>query len=99
MNSDYLKFENEAMRREILAILEEDPDYAVGDEIVQKCLAMRGIQTSNDRLLAQLDWLKEQQLIDTEHLGTMIQAKLSRRGEDVALGRTTVPGIAKKRPQ
>ncbi len=99
MSSDYLKFENEAMRRDIFTLLEQDPDYALSDEMLQKCLAMQGIETSSDRLEGQLHWLKEQQLITIESLGQIIRAKISRRGQDVALGRATVPGIAKKRPQ
>lgn len=93
-----INIENEEYRRDILALLEQDSDYAMSELILKKALQALGNPIAKDRLRSQLQWLKEQGLITVQTIAnTDLQtAKLTYRGEDVANGRATVPNIARK---
>ena len=95
-----LELENESVRREILGILEKDPDYSLNDGILLKALELRNYRIGSDRLRTQLHWLAEQGLVTMETLArNTLSAKLTQRGEDVALGRSRIPGVARQRPE
>lgn len=85
-------------RRIILDALEADPDYAHNDAILQSILDSFGYSISTDKLRTELAWLAEQGLITVDESGPVCVARLTRRGEDVALGRTVVPGVRRHRP-
>ncbi len=96
--NDYAKMLAEQQRRIILDALEGDPDYAHNDLILQSILETFGHAVSIDRLRTELHWLAEQGLVSLDEAGGLVVAKLTQRGEDVALGRTAVPGVRRRRP-
>lgn len=93
-----VEIENQEYRRDILALLEQDADYAMSELILKKALQAIGNPIAKDRLRTQMQWLKEQGLIAVSTIvDTDLQtAKLTALGEDVANGRATVPNIARK---
>ncbi|WP_241085748.1 VpaChn25_0724 family phage protein [Candidatus Vondammii sp. HM_W22] len=82
----------------LLQVLEENVDYAHNETVLQRALEAMGHSISSDRLRTELAWLSEQGLITVENLAGLQVAKLTNRGEDVALGHARVPGIARPRP-
>lgn len=94
----YADIVTEDQRLAILRLLEQDPDYAHNEYVIARLLAAVGHTVSGDRVRTQLSWLAEQGLVQlTDAAGVMV-AKLTSRGEDTALGRTRVPGVARPRP-
>lgn len=85
-------------RRLILEALEQDTDYTASDTMLQIWLDQFSLALSMDKLRTELAWLSEQGLLEIELSGMMHIAKLTGRGLDVASGRATNPGIARKRP-
>lgn len=88
----------EHQRLVLLQVLEEDADYAQNETVLQTALSAVGHGISGDRLRTELAWLAEQGLVTIESVAGLQVAKLTNRGEDVALGRTRVPGVARPRP-
>lgn len=86
------------IRLAILQVLEEDPDYSHNERILQGALERVGHSISGDRLRTELRWLEEQGLVTIEDVGLYV-VKLTRRGEDIALGRARVDGVARPRPR
>lgn len=85
----------------ILRALAEDPEYSHNDAVLQRMLGAVGHTISADRLRTELRWLEEQGLVGIDPVGGMgmMVARLTQRGEDVARGRTTAPGVARPRPE
>ncbi|WP_152929751.1 MULTISPECIES: ArsR family transcriptional regulator [Serratia] len=83
-----------------LVLLRSLADYNgnLGESVLQDCLDAYGHKVSRDRVRVHLFWLTEQQLIKLHTLtnGYYI-AELTGRGQDVAEGRATVPGVKKPR--
>lgn len=97
---NFAQFEIETVRLELLRILQQDADYETNAGLLQTGLQYRGYAHSADAVRTQCVWLQEQQLVTTRALvdqGSLI-VKLTERGEDVALGRVRVPGVARPRP-
>lgn len=92
--ADYLK---EELRLVILRILNELPSYTGNSSTLHGFLGRWGLNVSRDQVKTALYWLREQGCISID-LDTpdVLVVKLSSYGQDVAEGRTTVPGI--KRP-
>ncbi|BDA59735.1 VpaChn25_0724 family phage protein [Shewanella xiamenensis] len=93
---------NEHQRLVVLRLLTEAGAFALNESILQDGLIAYGLDISRDSLKVQLAWLAEQGLIKTELVGNPLQkqlttATLTGRGQDVAAGRATVPGV--KRPR
>lgn len=88
----------EDQRLAILQVLEQDPDYSHNEHVVGRLLAAVGHAVSSDRLHGHLAWLEEMQLLQLTEVAGVKVAKLTRRGEDAALGRARVPGVARPRP-
>ena len=87
----------EDQRLLLLQALEEDPDYSHNEHVLRSLLAAMGHHTSRDSVRTQLAWLAEQGLVELmDAAGTQI-AKLTARGEDVALGNARAPGVARPR--
>ncbi|RMG56317.1 MAG: hypothetical protein D6717_06780 [Gammaproteobacteria bacterium] len=82
----------------ILQALEEDPDYSHNEDILRGVLEAFGHRLSHDRLRTELHWLAEQGLVGLEQVRDLLVVRLTPRGEDVALGNTRVPGVARPRP-
>lgn len=90
----------EHRRRAILCVLAEDANYETNAEILCAALDAVGLTASRDQVVSDLAWLQEQGLvITTTPSGSLVLAKLTDRGLDVAQCRASVPGIARPRPE
>jgi len=81
----------------ILRFLAEDQDHKLNTSILQEALDQVGHGVSRDCVETDCAWLAEQGLARTEPVGPVTVVELTGRGEDVAEGRATVPGV--KRPR
>lgn len=80
----------------LLRVLAAAPGYAGNDSILRGALDSFGLAASRDTVRAELAWLDEQGLIQSNDLAGVIVATITERGLDVAAGRAQVPGV--KRP-
>lgn len=87
----------EDQRRVILDALEQDADYSHNEDILRSILEHFGHTVSRDKLRTELSWLAEQGLVTVSVNGDVYIVRLTARGEDIALGRATIPGV--KRPR
>ena len=87
------------IRLAVLQILAQDPGYDANEMVLRQALAALGHQISRDRLRSELAWLDEQRLISTVDVGGVAVARLTGRGEDVAGGRSVVPGVRRPGPE
>lgn len=94
----YTKIVLENMRLVVLQALEEDPDYSHNESVIQGVLSTFGHSPSQDKLRTELHWLQEQDLVTLDDIGGVLVIRLTKRGEDVALGRARVPGVARRAP-
>lgn len=93
-------FETEHIRLTILQVLEQDVDFSHNEHVLISALSQLGHGVSHDRLRTELSWLSEQGMLTLNQVGGAVQvAKLTMRGEDIALGRARAPGIARPRPE
>ena len=91
---------DENQRMIILSLLKEGSGYAMNEDVLQSALEVAGgYKVSADKLRTELDWLKEQGLVTLQTLQQLWVAKITRRGLDVACGRTDVPGVQRPRPE
>ena len=67
------------------------------ESILQDCLDAYGHRVSRDQVRTHINWLAEQGLVTNEPVGSYFVASLTGRGQDVAEGRSTVPGVKKPR--
>ncbi len=94
----YSQIVAENIRLTVLLSLEEDPGYSHNEQVLRMMLAAVGHDVSHDRLRAELCWLEEQGLVRLSGVSGLTIAKLTNRGEDVALGRAHIPGVARPGP-
>ncbi len=90
-----------AQRRLLICqILREAPEYRVNNAILHAMLREEAVTTSRDRMAADIDWLAEAGLVETEELAgkTARIVTLTERGDDVATGAATVSGVARPGP-
>lgn len=92
----FVQLQAENRRCALLRFLADDPDYSLNTSILQTVLEAIGHGVSRDQIDTDAAWLEEQGLVDREDLGGIVVVKLTRRGLDVAAGRTVAPGV--KRP-
>lgn len=96
MSLEQIRTENR--RTAILRVLLGDPDYAVNCSLMQAALDHIGHGCSRDQVRSDFAWLAEQGLVTVEQVSDTIHvARLTGRGQDVAEGKITVPGV--KRPR
>ena len=96
---NYSQVVAEDLRLAILQLLAKAPNYAHNEHVLSRALSEVGHAISGDRLRTELAWLAEQQLASVNDVADVVRvAKLTRRGEDVALGLARVPGVARPRP-
>jgi len=84
----------------ILRLLAEDLDHKLNTSVLQDALDLIGHGCSRDCVETECAWLEEQGLVAVEKVGngeTVTVVHLTGRGQDVAEGRATVPGV--KRPR
>ncbi|MFN3881921.1 MAG: ArsR family transcriptional regulator [Nitrincola lacisaponensis] len=80
----------------ILRTLNDQTGYRANESFIWNVLDRYGLTCSRDALRTQLAWLAEQRLVTTELLGSTTIASITQRGQDVAKGLATNPGV--KRP-
>lgn len=89
----------EDRRLAILRFLAKDEDYALNDSILQTALGTLGHGVSRDTVRSDIAWLAEQGLITVDcSLIEFHVARLTPRGNDVAVGRASVPGVKRPSP-
>lgn len=85
------------LRLVLLRVLECAPGYECNSSILQRSVEDYGHNPSRDQVHTELSWLAEQGLVTLEKpVATVVVATLTGRGQDVAKGRSNVPGV--KRP-
>lgn len=89
----------EDIRLGVLQLLEEDADYAYNENLLQRMLeGQRAHGIGFDLLRNQLRWLEEQGLVTLDDAADVWTVRLTRRGEDVALGHMRLHGVARPAP-
>ena len=84
----------------ILRALEQDTGgYTANESILHSILGDFGHKVSRDRVKTQLNWLKEQELVQLKDVAGCLVATLTSRGLDVATGLAVVPGVKRPRPR
>lgn len=88
----------EHLRVTILRLLVDEPDYTLNDSLIRDMVPAYGFRPSRDHVRAQLAWLAEQGLAEVRSSGGCQVVRLTERGEDVARGRATAPGVKRPSP-
>lgn len=94
----FAEFLREDWRLVILRVLANALGYRANSSVLRTVLEKFGHSLSRDQVRTELAWLAEQQLVTVEDLGTVLVARLTERGQDVAAGRATVPGVNRPSP-
>lgn len=92
----YSDFIRQDVRLVLLRLLVEMTAYRANSSVLTMALDSYGHTLSRDQVKTELHWLAEQGALTLQDVGPVIVATLSERGQDIAAGRTRVPGI--KRP-
>ncbi len=87
----------EDQRLVILRVLDEMDGYEANESILDACLESYSHHISRDEVRTHLAWLEEQDLITLRTMADCQIARLTGRGQDVATGKASVPGV--KRPR
>jgi len=82
----------------ILVSLQAANGYRLNDSVLMRTIEASTAPVSMDRLHTELDWLAEQDLVCVNRDAPTWLANITERGADVALGRTSVPGVDRPRP-
>ncbi len=98
MNSNFAQLLSADRRLVLLRILDRAPGNEANHYILREALDNMGHNVSHDTTLTELSWLQEQGLVMLEDLGGTKVARLTGRGQDVALGRSLVSGVKKPVP-
>jgi hypothetical protein len=87
----------EDLRLAILRCLAEASAQSVNDSLLFKALVAISHTATRDQVGQALAWLAEQGLVTVAPIDgiALNSVTLLERGEDVALGRATVPGVAR----
>lgn len=96
----YLEHISEDRRLVILRLLLEAVAYEANTSQLETSLAIFAVRQSRDQLHSELAWLEEQGLITCRRpaVGSVLVAKITTRGADVARGLAYVPGVKKPGP-
>lgn len=92
----YVELVSKDRRSRILQALEQQPDYAANEALLQMLLESIGHGVSQDTIQGDIIWLKEQGFVMVNEIASLLVATITPRGVDIAKGRATHPGI--KRP-
>ena len=95
---NFAQYQTEDRRLVILRLLKDATEYTANEFLLQQILPDIGHGVSQDVLRNDLQWLHEQQLVNTEQVQDMYITKLFTRGLDVAEGRATCIGVKKPMP-
>ena len=96
MSKNFKESLREDVRRVVLDLLAQAAGYDLSVAMLQIGLAQFGHRPSADQIKTELHWLAEQRYLDLEtRSDSILVAKLTQRGADVAEGRAVVHGVAK----
>lgn len=94
----YEAFQAADRRLTLLLALESATAYKANHFLLQRFCGSLGHSVSLDAIRADLAWLAEQGLVTSDVHADVTVATLTERGNDVAKGRATVPGVARPAP-
>lgn len=97
MSTSFADYLRQDQRLVMLRILSEVPQYRSNSSVIHSLLGKFGHHPSRDQIRAELTWLGEQGLVSVDDIGSVLVVTLTERGEDVATGRSSVPGVSKPR--
>ncbi|MDB5432410.1 MAG: hypothetical protein JWP35_3526 [Caulobacter sp.] len=86
------------LRLTVLRLLEVAPSCRANDSLLRDAAEGYGLSATRDQVRTEITWLNEQGLVTTEELGSLLLATLTSRGDDVAKGRATAPGVQRPSP-
>lgn len=86
-------------RLAVLRHLAEVTDYVSNASVLQGVLRSLGLPVSEDGLLTELYWLREQGLVSFDPAASFIVVTATRRGVDLAQGLAEHPGVQRPRPR
>lgn len=89
----------EERRLLILRGLAEAGGYALRETVLARLLEAQGENIGHVRLRGQLEWLRDALLIELDQARDPWLAQITRRGLDVASGKTRVAGVARPLPE
>ena len=84
---------DENRRLAILQLFQEAGGDALNEDVLIRGLDFVGHPISRDALLSLLAWLEEQGLVEQRTVSSLVVAKVTRCGLDVAAGKARVPGV------
>lgn len=95
----FAEVETEDRRLVLLRALHAAAAYRANAYLLRRFAESVGHTVSADRIEADIAWLAEQGLVDKDVNQGVTVATLTQRGQDVAEGSATVPGVARPRPE
>lgn len=88
------------IRLTILEFLRHAPAYSANDAVLRSACDAIGLPSTRSKIRAELVWLEEQGLLRrAEFPGDVTVATITERGEEVAAGRSSYPGVEKPAPR
>ena len=96
---NFAQFQTEDRRLVLLRALHAAAQYSANAYLLRRFAESLGHTVSADRIEADIAWLAEQGLVTRKATEGVTVATLTQRGQDVADGSATVPGVARPRPE
>ena len=97
--SPYQEHNSRHRRLSILRVLSESPEYRANDSLLSMVVNEFGIVSTRDQLRTDITWLCGQGFVTVKETAGVMVVTLTEGGEDIASGRRTDPGIAKRTPK
>lgn len=97
--SEYADFISQHRRIAILRHLEASPEYISNASILQGVLVGLGLPCTQDQVMTELTWLREQALVTFDPAAAFVVVAATARGTDVARGLVVHPGVHRPRPR
>lgn len=97
-HTDFATHLAEDRRLVILRVLLESAGFTSNEYMLHSMVERLGHVVSSDRIRTDVAWLQEQGLVSVDTVADVRIAKLLARGEDVATGRSEVPGVKRPSP-
>lgn len=95
----FAEVETADRRLVLLRGLSDAAQYRANAYLLRRFAEAIGHSASADRIETDITWLAEQGLVEREVNQGVTVATLTQRGLDVAAGATSVPGVARPRPE
>ena len=89
----FRKLLDENRRLAILQLFQDAGGEALNEDLIGRGLELVGCACSRDELLSHLAWLEEQGLMEQRTVSSLVIARITRRGADVAAGKAKAPGV------